>query len=109
MAPVTLINNLEKSAQKFDVRKVPENKFPKTLNPPKKTNKPIRTFKCINSFCLAGFQRDSRPKIKIGAPNIAGIYDVSDLLSLLDETKIAKTIKTAPYRTEILSGFNPKT
>jgi hypothetical protein len=47
--------------------------------------------------------------MRIGAPNIAGIYDVSDLLSLEDETKTAKTIKTAPYRTEILSAFSPKT
>ena len=103
------MNNLEKTAQKFAAKRVPENKLPTTLNPPKKMNKPIKTFKCMKSFCLAGKRSDNSPKMKIGDPIIAGIYDVSDLLSLMDETKTKKTINTAPYRTEILSGFNPKT
>ena len=53
-APDILKNNLDRFAQKLEVKKVPEAKLPITLKPLKKTIKPITTFTCITSFCFDG-------------------------------------------------------
>jgi hypothetical protein len=39
--PEILKNNLDTFAQKFEVKRVPENIFPKTVNPPKKLNQSL--------------------------------------------------------------------
>lgn len=69
------INNFEKFAYDGALSsiKVPENTLPNTLNPPKNTNKPKKALMCMKSFILAGTNKDKSPKIKIGAPNMAGI------------------------------------
>ena len=71
--PEMLKNNLDRFAQKFEVKRVPETILPITVNPPKKIIKPIMTFKCITSFCLDGATNATNPKIRIGRPSIAGI------------------------------------
>ena len=68
-----LKNNLDRFAQKFEVKRVPETILPITVNPPKKIIKPIMTFKCITSFCFDGATKATNPKIRIGRPSIAGI------------------------------------
>ena len=73
IAALTTINNLEKSAQKFVERNTPFIKLTTTLNPPKKTNNPSKTFKCMNNFCLEGINMEIIPKADMGAPIIAGI------------------------------------
>ena len=73
IAALTTINNLEKSAQKFAESNTPLTKLTITLNPPKKTNKPSKTFKCMNNFCLEGINMERIPNADMGAPIIAGI------------------------------------
>ena len=94
--PEILKNNLDTFAQKFEVKRVPENIFPITLNPPKKIIKPITTFKCITSFCFEGAAKATNPKIRIGRPSIAGIYDVTDRLPLAADTNTANSTNSIP-------------
>ena len=71
--PEMLKNNLDRFAQKLEVKRVPETILPITVNPPKKIIKPIMTLKCITSFCFDGATKATNPKIRIGRPSIAGI------------------------------------
>lgn len=95
-APEIPKNNLDTSAQKFEVKSVPETILPITLNPPTKVIKPIITFRCITSFCFEGAIKAINPKISIGIPSIAGMQDVNDRLPLAADTKIANTTNSIP-------------
>ena len=73
MAPEILKNNLDKFAQKFEVKNVPETRLLVTPTPPKKITKPIITLICITIFCFEGSINATEPKTRIGSPSIAGI------------------------------------
>ena len=72
-APDILRNNLDRFAQKLEVKRVPEAKLQITLKPLKKIIKPITTFICITNFCFDGTAKATKPRTKIGRPSIAGI------------------------------------
>ena len=72
-APDILRNNLDRFAQKLEVKRVPEAKLPITLKPLKKIIKPITTFTCITNFCFDGTTKATNPRNRIGRPSIAGI------------------------------------
>ena len=74
-----IIISLELSAHTFS------NGFPRLLkksSPPRKMINPKVTTICISNFFLLGINKAKTAKSNIGKPNIEGIYEVIELLSL---------------------------
>ena len=83
------------SAHKFP--KAPPVKINLTKsNPPKKIIKPKITTICINTFFLEINLIDKYANIKIGRPNIDGIYDVKESLPLIRLIIIPQKNKNKP-------------
>ncbi len=77
--PVTNKVNFEIPAQQIaNASEIPLRKS----NPPRNITKPIMTTICISNLLLLGIWIARRDSIRIGRPNIEGIKEVTELLSL---------------------------
>ena len=75
VAPVTVVNNLEKFAddRPFSLMEVPKNTPANTFKPPNKIDNPIEKLKRMKSFSLIRRKSDNKPNMKIDAPKVLGI------------------------------------
>ena len=77
-------------------------------NPPKNIIKPIKTTMCMNNFFLLVNFFAKKDKIIIVRPNIVGIKEVIDWLSLKIVTTTPHTTKNIPYIIVYSPYFFPK-
>jgi hypothetical protein len=77
------IINFEDPAHTFSKGPSGEPNPLKKSSPPKNINSPNITAQCIKSFFLSGTHIANIDKINIGTPNIEGINEVMDVLSLM--------------------------